>query len=217
MRPQVPAHDPRPLLTAAAGWCADLIAGIPDGLWDAPTPCGSFSVRVLVGHMRGVLDVLARVGRDGEDREPSPFRDAPESEYLGFLDSSAREWLAGRPAGEAGADFRKVAAAAVAMWDDDRLAGVVTVPWGEVLPGHVALSIWVMEYVAHGWDLARATGQAEECDPALAAAALEIAVAGLPAEPRGVASGVPFGPVVGSAADAGDLERLANWLGRVTR
>ncbi|GMA41450.1 hypothetical protein GCM10025883_34950 [Mobilicoccus caccae] len=74
-----------------------------------------------------------------------------------------------------------------------------------------------MEVLAHGWDLATAAGLPAEAPAEIAEAGLAAARATLPAEPRGMANGVPFDAVVEPAADAGPTERLANWLGRVSR
>jgi len=86
------------------------------------------------------------------------------------------------------------------------------VPWGKV-PGRIALSGYVQEVLAHGWDLAQATGQETERDPELALWTLAIAKRILPPEIRGT-EGVPFGPVVEPPADAGPYTQLAAWLGR---
>jgi uncharacterized protein (TIGR03086 family) len=84
------------------------------------------------------------------------------------------------------------------------------VPWGKV-PGRVALSGYVREVVAHGWDLAVATGQPAELDPELGAFALEVSRRSLPAGGR---DGIPLGPVVEAPAGAGVYAQLAAWLGR---
>jgi len=75
------------------------------------------------------------------------------------------------------------------------------VPWGKV-PGRIALSGYVQEVLAHGWDLATATGQPAEGDPELATWALAISKRILLPEIRGQ-EGVPFGSVVEVPADAG--------------
>ena len=63
----------------------------------------------------------------------------------------------------------------------------------------------------HGWDLAVATGQHSEADPAIAEAGLAVGQQILPANFRG--GPVPFAEVVASTPDAGPTERLANWAG----
>jgi uncharacterized protein (TIGR03086 family) len=99
-----------------------------------------------------------------------------------------------------------------AAWaEDETLDAPVVVPWGTV-PGRAALSGYVQEVLAHGWDLAAATGKETEGDPELATWTLEISRRILPPERRG--GPVPFGAVVPVAADAGPYARLAAWLGR---
>jgi uncharacterized protein (TIGR03086 family) len=86
------------------------------------------------------------------------------------------------------------------------------VPWGKV-PGRVALAGYVREVLAHGWDLAVATGQETERDPELGAFALEVSQRSLPASGR---ENIPFGPVVPVPAEAGVYTQLAAWLGRTS-
>jgi uncharacterized protein (TIGR03086 family) len=93
-----------------------------------------------------------------------------------------------------------------------RLDALVEVPWGKI-PGRFALAGYLQEVLAHGWDLARATGQPAEGDPELARFALAGAQRILPPDIRGDET-VPFGPVVEAPAGAGPYAQLAAWLGR---
>ena len=86
-----------------------------------------------------------------------------------------------------------------------------------MLPGRVVTAIYLMEVLSHAWDLATATGQPSEAPGGLGHAGLAAARAGLPAEPRGIEHGIPFGPVVESAPDAGPTEQMVNWTGRASR
>jgi len=109
------------------------------------------------------------------------------------------------------AAYRAAARRAEAAWADDaRLDELCTVPWGKV-PGRVAVAGYVREVVAHGWDLAAATGQPTELDPALGAFALEVSRRSLPA---GARDGIPFGQVTPVPAGAGVYAQLAAWLER---
>ena len=66
------------------------------------------------------------------------------------------------------------------------------------------------EFVLHGWDLARASGQELRCAPEVAVAVYESAVAvGEQARSMGV-----YGPVVEVGADASPLERALGASGR---
>ena len=62
-------------------------------------------------------------------------------------------------------------------------------PFGD-LPGGMYLGLATNDVFAHGWDLAKATGQSTDLDPAMAAQLLAGMEMGLPDEIRG-----PFGPM----------------------
>ncbi|MFF0788785.1 TIGR03086 family metal-binding protein [Streptomyces spiralis] len=95
---------------------------------------------------------------------------------------------------------------------DERMSTPVRVPWGEV-PGHAALSGYVMEIVTHTWDLAEALGHPLGRDPELAEFALATARRVLPDErPRG--GETLFGARREAQEGADVYEQLAAWLGR---
>ncbi len=181
--------DPRPLYAAALAWTHGLMAGATD--LDAPTPCPEFAVRDLLGHLVATVERARVIGEGGDPRSvPVVLRGLPD------------------PAG-AHAD---ATARTLAVWSDDALLDrELTVPWGTV-PGRGAVWGYLNETLVHGWDLAVATGQDPEADPALAGAVLAVVPGFLPAEPRG--GPVPFAAPVPPRPGAGPTERLANWSGR---
>ena len=65
----------------------------------------------------------------------------------------------------------------------------------------------------HGWDLAKATGQSTDLDPALAEQILEVAAMIVPDQFRGPEP-MPFGPAVEPPAGAPVADRLAAFFGR---
>ncbi len=69
------------------------------------------------------------------------------------------------------------------------------------------------ELVLHGWDLARATGQAFRCDPASTAAVFEFTAASALPEHPASREGL-FGPVVDVPADAPAFDRALGFAGR---
>lgn len=100
---------------------------------------------------------------------------------------------------------------ALRAWkSDERMAEPVRVPWGEV-PGRDALSAYVMEIVAHTWDLSEGLGRPLALDPELAEHSLTAARAALPDGPR---EGRPFAPAVAAPEGADAYGRMAAWLGR---
>ncbi|MGC3995833.1 MAG: hypothetical protein QM779_17230 [Propionicimonas sp.] len=77
------------------------------------------------------------------------------------------------------------------------------------------MASYVSEMATHSWDLAVATGRADELDASIAEAALPIAMATVPAAGRGPET--PFAPVVEVADDAPAYDRLVAWNGRDPR
>lgn len=187
---QIP--DFRPDLDAAQTWMADLITAVRPAQLDAATPCTEYDVRDLVQHIAALPAKVAAVAA-GDNPLELPSQVAIDADGVG-------------------AAYRADAKEALDLWsDDDLLTTTLTAPWGPA-PGGLALGGFVMETVAHGWDLAVATGLDPEADPALAATAHAIGEQALDGVPRG--PGLPFGEEVDPPADAGPTTRLAAFLGR---
>ena len=186
--------DPRPFFRDAVAWVSGLAAGVRADQMSGPTPCDEFDVRTLIAHLVTTVR-RPRIFAEGGDGLAVPHvTDGIEDAAL--ADTYAAE-----------------SAATVAAWSDDAvLDRTMRVPWGEVL-GRDALQGFLNEALVHGWDLAVATGQDPEADPATVAFVWGSILRDLPAEGR---EHLPFAPPVEPAADAGPTERLANWSGRVT-
>jgi uncharacterized protein (TIGR03086 family) len=203
-------QDPRPLRRRAIAQTGIVVAAVTPDQLTLPTPCTEYDVRALLSHITGGLTRAALVGEGdpsalarpavallppGETTPPSPpAADGPPDD--GWPDA-----------------YRAAADRDIAAWADDaKLDALVEVPWGKV-PGRFAIAGYILEILAHGWDLAQATGQETERDPELALWALATAQRILPPDIRGN-EGVPFGPVVDVPADAAPYTQLAAWLGR---
>jgi uncharacterized protein (TIGR03086 family) len=187
--------DPRPLYRRAVAQTEAIVAAVTPGQLDLPTPCPEYDVRALLAHITGGLTRTALVGEGDPEALSRPAAASGVSDD-GWPDAY-----------QAGADR------AFAAWADDaKLDALVEVPWGKI-PGRFALGGYIQEVLAHGWDLAKATGQRTEGDPELALFSLATAKRILPPEIRG-GDDVPFGPVVDAPADAGPYTQLAAWLGR---
>jgi uncharacterized protein (TIGR03086 family) len=153
------------------------------------TPCEAWSVTDLLDHLIGML---VRYGTAFEAAVPEPTRGDDSG-----LEETV-EWYAA-------ASSRLLEAVRTA--DPDRL---VTVPFGTVPPG-VATGLATVELLVHGWDLAMATGQPYQPDPAVAERALGFsasALAGVPPDRSPFASPVPIDD------SAPGIDRLAALLGR---
>jgi uncharacterized protein (TIGR03086 family) len=184
--------DPRPHYRTALAWVRALADDVAASRLADPTPCTEYDVRALLGHLVATVDRLRVVG-EGGDPDPMP------RVVTGIGDDAWGDALSA-------AEDK-----AAAVWaDDTRLDALVTVPWGRV-PGRAAVWGYVREALVHGWDLAVATGQDVEADPATAQAALVETQRVLPAQPRG--GPIPFAAPVVPRPGAGPTEKLANWCG----
>jgi uncharacterized protein (TIGR03086 family) len=193
--PDTTEPDTRALYARTLDQTATVIDAVRPDQLDLPTPCPEWDVRTLLSHIVGVVRRTAILGEGGDALSVSAFVEGVVADH-------------GWPAAYRAATDRTLAAWA----DDAKLGKPVTVPWG-VVPGAVALGGYVREILAHGWDLAMATGQPTELDPDLAEFALEISLRSLTPEMR-ADERVPFGAVVPADPSAGPYARLAAWLGR---
>jgi uncharacterized protein (TIGR03086 family) len=164
-----------------------LIAGIRPDQWDDPTPCSQWNVRRLVNHVVGgtLMFISVVTGAPPPDRSLDHLGDDPAATFRACV-SRLRAALA----------------------DDEAYAATYTGPLG---PGTGAqmLDLRVHEMVVHGWDLARATGQAMAIDDIA-----ERSLATLRAVPIPRGEGRPFEPEREVLADAPAADRLAAYLGR---
>lgn len=181
-------------LAPAAEQVSRLAAGVRDEQLDLSTPCAQWSVADLLRHLLELTSAFTAAAR----KAPFPG------------DGS------GRPA-QLPPDWRSLLGDRLAVlvaawrepeaWEGEAEAGGVTMP-ADVM-GVVALD----ELVLHGWDLARATGQSFDADPASVQACTGFAAAmSVPGEEAGRAG--LYGPVVEVPADARGLDRLLGLAGR---
>jgi uncharacterized protein (TIGR03086 family) len=184
-------------LEPASRRLADLVAGVPDDLLDAPTPCPAYTVGDLLDHVGGASLAFtgAAVKDTGDVTSQGPSGDASRL---------SDDWRTHIP--------RDLVALAAAWRDPDAWTGM-TKAGGVELPGEVAGLVALDELVIHGWDIARATGQAYDVD----AASLEAVQAFVSqfSEPgqEEMRAGL-FGPVVEVPEDAPLLDRVIGLTGR---
>ena len=169
-----------------------IVKGVKADQMGAPTPCTEMDVKALLNHVTGALTAIGAGLRGGGEPDMSVF---------------AQDLVGDDPAGA----YDKAAAEAKAAAVPETLEQIVNMPFGPV-PGSVAISVATLEALQHGWDLARATGQTPDLDPALSEAGMELARQ-FPAEL--VRQPGVYGPEVECGADASAHDRLAAFLGRV--
>ncbi|MFE2045258.1 TIGR03086 family metal-binding protein [Streptomyces sp. NPDC059477] len=174
---------------------ARLAAGVRDEQLADVTPCPGLAVRHLLGHLTGLSVAFRDAGhkRFGATTDTNPGDSVPDigpgwrEELPTALGGLADAWLA------------------PGAWTGMTRAG------GVDLPGEIAGAVAADELVIHAWDLARATGQPYEPDPAALQAAYTflLAAADEPERDNGL-----FGPVVPVPEDAPLLDRAVGLSGR---
>ena len=176
----------RRILTATAEIVA---AGTPDRL-DGPTPCGDWTLRDLLGHM-----VASNEG----------FAAAAAGKPVG-----GEVWDRLTYEGEPFEAYQESAEAVSAAFEDADPDERLDVYGYGMLSLSTSLGMHIVDFVVHGWDVARSIGWTAEFDPELVAAADEIMRA-FPDRPRPTAS---FGVKVPVSDGASKLDKLMGFLGR---
>src|SRR4051794_13176876 len=175
---------------------ADVVAAIRPEQFTDPTPCPGFDVGQLRAHVLGWVTFFAAAFDDPEGRteRPDPKQQpAPEDP-------------------QAGAEVVRSAAARIKAAVDGGVAERPVVMMQSTLPGSTMLRMTIWEYLAHGHDLAVATGQPWNPPSAAVEDALEFGPTMLSDEYRGVDK--DFGPIVPVPPDAPAMDRLLGFTGR---
>ncbi|MFI1253623.1 TIGR03086 family metal-binding protein [Streptomyces netropsis] len=164
---------------------------------DLPTPCAQWTLRRLLAHMIGQNHGFAAAA-DGErtDRTVWADRDFDDAgAAAAFAESSARVTTAFRREGVLDGEF----------W-------LPEVRGGQSFPARTAIGFHFVDYVVHGWDVARAIGVPAPFEPELLRQVLPIAEA-VPDGANRREEEASFQPGVGTAS--GDLlDRIVAVLGR---
>jgi uncharacterized protein (TIGR03086 family) len=160
------------------------------------SPCASWHVRDVMNHVVGNNFWFEAIARDGvaPDRPDNAAPDETDGDYV--------------------ARFREGSAKAVAAFAaaGDR---ALNLPWGP-MPASVFVVMASADQFVHGWDLARATGQAADLDPALASEFLAFYREAIADEFRGPDPAAPFGPLVATASND-TIDQLVAITGRTPK
>jgi uncharacterized protein (TIGR03086 family) len=183
-------------LAAAFASTRRIMEGVRADQFEKSTPCASWDVRRLINHIVGGSHWFAISTNAGASPEVD---DTEETDY------TAGDMLSAYDEG--------TTAALAAFGADGALTKMVKLPFGE-FPGAAFMGLATMDHFIHGWDLARATGQAPDLDEAMAEELLAQARMMVPDQFRGPDPDAPFGPIVEIADSASASERLAAFLGR---
>ena len=179
-------------LAPAAAEVARVVAGVREDQLLGPTPCADTSVAALLDHLVG-LTTAFRLSAEKAPQAGGPSADA------GHLPPDWRTRLPEQ------LDTLAAAWRDPAAWEGTAEAGGVTMP----APAMAVVAL--NEVTVHGWDLAVATGQPYDPDPAAVQACLEMV--GDRSDPTAEPEGL-FGPVVPVPDDAPAFDRLLGRTGR---
>lgn len=171
----------------------NVIANVKPDQLDGATPCSEWTVRDLLNHTVGTAIMFGAAAR-GDKPAINPF---------------------GQPDDVIGDDPRQAyddaADNMVAAWRERGLDGSVTLVRGE-MPAQGAIVIALCDQLAHGWDLAQATGQDFDADEDLIDTAWEFTQANM--GPAGRGAGKPFAEAVEVPESSTKLEKLVAFMGR---
>jgi uncharacterized protein (TIGR03086 family) len=186
-----------PDLEPAARQLAALVAGVGDDQLGAPTPCPAYTLGALLDHVGGISLAFtgAATKASGDATGQGPSGDATRL---------AADWRSRIP--------RDLTGLAAAWREPDAWSGM-TKAGGIDLPGAVAGVVALDEIVLHGWDVARASGQAYIPDPA-AVEAIHGFLAQLATPEQAAMRSNIFGPIVPVPDQAPLFDRVLGLAGR---
>ena len=184
-------------LGPAARRLADLVANIKDDALDRPTPCPAYALGDLIEHVGGLALAFTAAGR----KERNAYNEMNGSGDASRLGPDWRERIP-----------RDLATLAQAWAEPGAWTGMTRIA-GDDTPAGVAGLVLADELAVHGWDVARATGQAYACEPDILEAALKfLQMFASPDAPAGPE--VAFGPARILLDEAPLLDRVVAMAGR---
>jgi uncharacterized protein (TIGR03086 family) len=193
--------DIRPFHRAAVLASVDAVNIVTPKDLSRATPCDGWNLSQLLAHMtvqhRGFAAAARGDGADPAHWEAATVADAVSTDPAGTYAAAA-------------ADVRE------AFAEDDVLDASFALPEfgpGAVSPGSQAIGFHFVDYVVHGWDVARAI-DAPFTLPANVIAAVLPLVFAVPDGDFRTAPGSPFAPAIEAGEGASDLDSALLHLGR---
>ncbi|MGH8986128.1 MAG: TIGR03086 family metal-binding protein [Acidimicrobiia bacterium] len=182
-------------LHAAISSTRPIVQGTTPAQFDRPTPCTAWDVRALLNHIVGTLWSAQALLTDTQPPHGLGPGGLPDTDLVGDNPIAAYK--------EGAAAARAAAGAGEALEESHQT------PLGE-MPGAGLAGFASLDLLVHGWDLARATGQAASFDEELVAHCFGFAQQVITDQMRGPLIGSPV-PVPDAAPP---IERLAGFMGR---
>ncbi len=179
------------LLEQAIASTRTVLAGVSKEQLGDDTPCAKWKVSDLINHIVGG-QYFFEAGAKGQPPAGGET-DYSAGDFLLAFDEGAQRCVAA---------FRA----------DGVMSKMLTLPFGQ-MPGAAFVGLAATDTFAHGWDLAKATGQNTDLAPELAAQLLMGAKQSISPAFRSP-EGTVFGPEQSAPAGAGNADQLAAFLGR---
>jgi uncharacterized protein (TIGR03086 family) len=194
-------QDIRPLHRIAVLASVDVVSLITADDLRLVTPCEGWNLADLLAHMtvqhRGFAAAARGRGDDEAVWQTDTVAAAVAADPAGAYADAAAEVLDAF----AGADVL-----------DSEFALPDFGP-GAVFPAAMAIGFHYVDYVVHGWDVARTLGQSYQLPVDVVAAAVPLALVVPDGDFRTI-DNAPFGPAIPSTDPADDLGRILAYLGR---
>lgn len=192
--------DVRPFHRAAVRASVDVVALITRDDLRRPTPCAGWNLLDLLVHMTAQHHGFAAAARGCDS-----------------LTMWESDRVADAVATDPGGTYAAAAADVLDAFAADGVLGA-TFPLpefgpGATFPGAQAIGFHFVDYVVHGWDVARSIGADFALPDNVVAAVLPLAFVVPDGEFRTM-DGTPFGPAIAASNGATDLDRILSHLGR---
>jgi uncharacterized protein (TIGR03086 family) len=194
-------EDIRPFHRTAVAASVDVVAAVTRDDLDRPTPCAGWNLADLLAHMTvqhyGFAAAARGGGADLALWQPATVADAVAADPAGAYASAAADVLD-------------------AFSADGVLDATFALPEfgpGAAVPGVMAIGFHFVDYVVHGWDVARTIDARFELPTEVVNAVLPLVFAVPDGEFRET-DGAPFARALTSTDAASDLDRILLHLGR---
>jgi uncharacterized protein (TIGR03086 family) len=168
------------------------VARVTEDRLDAPTPCAEWDLRALLVHMAGNNNGFADAA-EGKPADPDVW------EGTGIVDDLVGEYQ------------KSAERVRAAFAGDGVLERTFEVHGFGSRPGQVAVGMHFVDYLVHGWDVARAIDADFTLDPELCLTVLRM---GQRWPETSWGPGAPFAYPVPVSADAPPAARMLGFLGR---
>jgi uncharacterized protein (TIGR03086 family) len=194
-------QDIRPLHRIAVLASVDVVSAVSVDDLSKPTPCAGWNLADLLTHMtvqhRGFAAAARGYGADEAVWQPDTVAEA----------------VAADPAGAYSAAAAEVIDAFAADGVPDREFALPDFGPGAMFPGAMAIGFHYVDYVVHGWDVARALGRSYQLPADVVAGVVPLALMVPDGDFRTI-DRAPFGPAIPSSDPADQLDRILAYLGR---